>query len=465
MNHVNIEEFGKKIIGNYKFVESIAYKNYIFCIPDNYDHIIRIDTNKKITDKKAWVNFGKPLDCKNQTNKFKTAILTEKGIYCIPDNNNYIIRINVDEHESSVNAWVRVGKSLFPHKRYHNESSLWKFEKAVLLNGNIYCIPFNYPFIIRIDINKKPGSKTAWTIVNNGLKSISGKLNSPCKFDDVSVNNNLIYCIPGVYDFIVQINTLTNKWAHLTKFDISPHKKQIMELPRPILKVVKNYNFMCSATVGKYIYCIPYDYNYILRIDTTKSPYDKNVFEKVGRPISGINKFIRAEVIDNKIYCIPDAYNHIVVIDTKRKPNDKKAWVSLKYNLGKLNKKFKASIVVGKLIYCIPASSLNVIKIDTTKLLNRNMVSIVDKKHNIWSSYPCFKSCILVNDIIFLIPGNSTYIYYIKNDKLFNIPLKNSTYHNSDNFIGAVNIDNSVYCIPRGFDSIIKLDLQRKKYE
>jgi len=219
-------------------------------------------------------------------------------------------------------------------------------------------------------ISKSPSYGTIWNYYksNKYIRDIENKeydtiydisilANDNDNYDEkkyiggVLTNNGYIYCIPFNSDNVLLIDTKTNIGS---KYDGLCNINDVSE------------NNKWSGGVfapNGLIYCIPFNSPNVLVIDTNTNTYDINIYYMKG--YFGDRKWAGGILAPNgKIYCVPFDSENILVIDTKENIGYDEI-IGLT-GFGKMKGKWIGGILgPDGNIYCIPNKHKNILVIDT----------------------------------------------------------------------------------------------------
>ena len=310
------------------------------------------------------------------------------------------------------------------------------FSHAVVMGTNIYYIPYER-YIIKYDTISKSISVVG--------EAFPYDKRAPNKFIETITVGEFIYCIPGQGHYIVRINTINDTWENVGECLYSKNKD------KPYRNICK---FSTAILKNKYIYCIPFNYNYnILVIDT-----ESNTWDTIGETlyteddVKEMFRFDAIKIVGDNIYCIPYGYNFIIKIDTKRN-----TWKHLDYKFENNTSNFSTAVLIDTNIYCIPCNSKYIVKIDTIT----DEVTTIGNKFD--DTEQKFVIAITSNRCIYCIPKNANNIVKIDTDtdvvttvgnKFISYTAVNYNVH----FNAAKKVNDNIYCIADDYTFIIKIN-------
>ena len=415
---------------NSPFLEKIYVKDTItlnngriYILPFNYKHIFYIDANNNNIIEIESVDFTLFY------NSLKNFMEVNNKIYIIPDRYNYILFLDT-EH----NTLVKISPDLsnldnkIQSIKYNKEEKritfIIKFQDKVDSSKNGIYYNILYLYIDNNRCEEHSCSNYIWDVIGDELDGNSGG----DKFVSSIVVGTDIYCFPFMYEYIVKIDTVTDTWKHI-HIGGSFNHNTLNFISNPIL-------------IGTDLYCMPFSYNHIVKVDTIA-----DTWEDIGSPFTTSNSFHSTPIlVGTDLYCIPYNYNHIVKIDTTTD-----TWSNIGIDLGTSSNKFRCSVKIGTNIYCIPYYYDYIVKIDTT-------TDIVTKVGNFLGSTPYkFNTVIVKNDNIYCIPYRYEYIisFNTLNDEWKHIGSERS----SDlKYQVSILVNDKIYCVPYQYSHITVVD-------
>ena len=194
---------------------------------------------------------------------------SEEYTYFIINKVNLIIKINNYD-----NTWKIIGDGLVWDDNCLNTVPI---ATTIAIGDYIYCIPYEYNYIIKINTDTD-----TWEYVGDKLSEKIMYL-----FNTAIRVGTDIYCIPNEYKNIVIIDTITETWKKLP-YDFWKDRNPDFVLAA-LLRANTNRLFTTAILIGTNIYCIPYGYPSVIKIDTKTNNY---------KIIKYLNKNIDLEVTE-----------------------------------------------------------------------------------------------------------------------------------------------------------------------
>ena len=268
-----VNTIGKELIGKHKFSTANFTENIICCIPYKYDKIVTINTtNDEITtisnDNASCINF---------TADSIVSSIHPEYIYCASENNGIILINAVTQHVIHIK---NTKGNYFPPIEI--EGNLWYIPKSNKDKGviiTIRAILARAPLLQKIDNNNSDEINTYSNIlVSNNKKYIycigRNSFNKHIILTiDTDTRNSNVTCFPeyncvDYADCILvkgSIYHIPNSGSCIFIYDPETNKMEKIFLDA---NLINKDSFKKIIVIGDCIYCIPYNYYNIVKIDT-----------------------------------------------------------------------------------------------------------------------------------------------------------------------------------------------------
>lgn len=245
-----------------KFMSGIVNNGFTYLIPTNNDKIIRIKN-----DDNSITTFTTDYD-RNGGYKWVSSFLVGNSIYCIPYSYSYVLKINIDENGDITSKFI--GPNL--------GGGAYKWHTGVLHEGFIYAAPFyNETDILRIDTN------------TDHVEKIKTGITYPrrmYKHRDFQVLNGKLYAVPYYANELLIFDPNNLKTSTLGGYP-------------------NTYNYMGGIVHNDKLYAIPYYVPNYQVISVKEDSPTNEIFDKLINDLEllDINDYTElGDIIESMIY-------------------------------------------------------------------------------------------------------------------------------------------------------------------
>lgn len=404
-----------------KFSDSVVVGDIIYSIPGNSDRIMKFNTKTKqfitepIPQRGETAETQKPglvLPANSDVDgisiggndKFSSAVLVDENstnpkIYLIPSaGSNRVVKVLVSSDDQQNDGVSVIGSNPIPTP---NAGDNKRYSGAIKVRNKIYCIPYDSNHILII--NTETDEMTTVTSRNNLLRDT---IYNNSRFKSAQLIGTIIYFIPYNSPWPAAINTSNDTLVGVVSSSI--------------FNSDTGKRFITSIMAGGVIYNIPYDYEGILKWDPTNSDFDKMLNQlrfnqtdvNLKKRDSQKQKFSDAVLVKNRyIYCIPYDFDYVVKFDITTNSFTTLDLPSTFTSRSDNSAKFSSAILDEYgFIYCVPFKARSGgLKIDTN--YNDQMISI-NRYHP--NSDERYSHAVKVNSIVYFVPYKSDRYYYVR---------------------------------------------------